>query len=331
MKKKVKWGILGTATIATEQFIPALLKSAYGECYAVASRSSEKAKKTAEQFNMTAYYGAYQDLLEDNEVEAVYIPLPNHLHFEWAIKALRSGKHVLVEKPIAMSSLEAQELRHEAKKYPKLKVMEAFMYKFHPQWTKVKEMVTKGEIGKLKTIQASFSFFEDDPDSIVNKKEYGGGSLMDVGCYPISISRFLFDAEPHSVSAAIMYDSKLEVDILASAILEFEQGTTTFFSATQLVDNQQVKLFGTEGSIAFELPFNPPINFPAKIWLTKGSAKKELTFEICNQYTLQADAFSLAILQHAEVPFSLQDAINNMVVIEKIKEADRLGRRIIVI
>ena len=163
MKKKIKWGILGTGAIAVEQLIPALVDSTYGEVYAVASRNLEKAKKTAEQFNMTAYYGAYQELLDDKEVEAVYIPLPNHLHVEWAIKAIQAGKHVLVEKPIAMSSVEAQQLLEEAKKYPKLKVMEAFMYKFHPQWIKVKDMVQRGEIGAVKSIQASYSFLRMIP------------------------------------------------------------------------------------------------------------------------------------------------------------------------
>lgn len=329
MKKKIKWGILGTADIAVEQVIPAVLKSTYGEVVAVASRSVEKAKKTAKQFNIRTSYGSYQGLLDDVEVEAVYIPLPNHLHVEWAIKAMRAGKHVLVEKPIAMSSVQARELVDEAKKHPELKVMEAFMYKFHPQWVKVKEMVQHGEIGTIKAIQSSFSFFEDDPNSIVNKKEFGGGSLMDIGCYPISISRFLFDSEPKSVSAVIDYDPEFEVDVLASGILEFEQGTTTFFSATQLVDNQQVELFGTEGSIAFELPFNPPTDTPSKIWLTKDDVKQEITFEICNQYTLQADVLSLAILEDAELPVSLRDAINNMIVIEKLKESDRLGKKVV--
>ncbi|MFK5971688.1 MAG: Gfo/Idh/MocA family oxidoreductase [Flavobacteriaceae bacterium] len=328
MKKKIKWGILGTGAIAVEQLIPALVGSSYGEVYAIASRRIEKAQKTAQQFGMTTYYGAYQELLDDTEVEAVYIPLPNHLHVEWAIKALRAGKHVLVEKPIAMSSAQARELVEEAEKHPQLKVMEAFMYKFHPQWIKVKEMIAQGEIGALKTIQASFSFFEDDPDSIVNKKEFGGGSLMDIGCYPISISRFLFDAEPKSVSAVIDYDPLLEVDILATGILEFDQGTTNFFSATQMVDNQQVTLFGTWGSIAFELPFNPPIDTPSKIWLTKDDKKTEVAFEICNQYTLQVDAFSLAIIEDSELPVNLQDAVSNMIVIEKLKESDRLGQRV---
>lgn len=330
MKRKIKWGVLSTATIATEQVIPALLKSKYAEMYAVASRRIEKAEKTAKQFGMTTYYGSYQELLGDKEVEAIYIPLPNHLHVEWAIKALRAGKHVLVEKPIAMSSVEALKLVDEAKKHPKLKVMEAFMYKFHPQWIKVKEMVVNGEIGTLKTIQSSFSFFEDNPDSIVNKKEYGGGSLMDIGCYPISISRFLFSSEPKSVSSIITYDPKLEVDIFASGILEFEQGTATFFSATQLVDNQQVELFGTKGSIAFELPFNPPIDRPSKIWLMKESVKKEILFKICNQYTLQVDIFSLAIIEDRKVPVSLQDSLKNMMVIEKVKESDGLGRRVVI-
>jgi len=328
MEIKIRWGILSTAWIATEFVIPAMLKSNYCEIEAIASRTEKKAKNTAKRFNISKYYASYQGLLDDETIDAVYIPLPNHLHVEWAIKALKAGKHVLLEKPIAMSSKEAKKLFDESKKHPKLKIMEAFMYKHHPQWIKAKKMIKKGEIGKLKAIQSSFSFFDDNPNSIVNKKELGGGSLMDIGCYPISISRYLFNAEPESVSATIEYDSKSKVDILSSGILEFEKGTCTFFSATQLMENQYVKVFGTEGYIEFNIPFNPPANEPAKIWLVKEDFKKEIEFEICDQYTLQADAFSLSILENHKVKTGLDDAVNNMIIIEKLMESDELGKRV---
>ena len=328
MNKKIKWGVLSTATIAVEQVIPAILQSRYAELYAVASRGAKKAEETAKKFNISTFYGSYQELLNDKEVKVVYIPLPNHLHVEWAIKALEAGKHVLIEKPVAISSLEAKKLLEEVKKYPELKVMEAFMYKFHPQWISVKEMIENGEIGTLKSIQASFSFFDDDPNSIVNKKEFGGGSLMDIGCYPISIARFLFNSEPKNVASVITYDPKTGVDILATAILEFEQGVISFFSATQLSDSQRVVLVGEKGSIEFELPFNPEIDSPTKIHITINEEKRELIFESCNQYSLQADAFSLAIMEDRDLEVSLQDAVNNMIVIEKIKESDLLGKRI---
>lgn len=328
MERKVQWGVLGAATIAIEQVIPALKKSKHSELLAIASRNIEKTREVAKSLQIPKYYGSYQELLDDKEIEAVYIPLPNHLHVEWAINALKVGKHVLVEKPIALSSSEAKKLMNEAKKYPDLKITEAFMYRHHPQWVKVKEMIAEGAIGQLKTIQSSFSFFDDNPKSIVNTKEFGGGSLMDIGCYPISISRFLFDTEPTAVFATINYHPEFEVDILASGILEFESGSSSFFSGIQLTENQQVHIFGTEGSIEFELPFNPPNDKPARIWWTKGELKKEISFEICDQYTLQADAFSLAITENKEVTTDLDDACKNMVIIEKLKESDRSGKRI---
>ncbi len=328
MDKTIQWGILGTATIAVEQMIPALLKSKYCSVTAIASRNKEKAEKTANKFHIPKYYGSYQELLEDTEIEAVYIPLPNHLHVTWAIKALRAGKHVLVEKPIALNSIEARKLLEVSKKFPKLKVMEAFMYRFHPQWIKAKQLVDAGEIGKLRTVQSSFSFFEDDPNSIVNSEPFGGGSLMDIGCYPISISRFLFGEEPKNVMAIIEYHPEFKVDILASGILEFDKGSSSFFCATQLVENQQVQIFGTKGSIIFEIPFNPPKDRPAKIWLVKQDKRTQLAFETCDQYTLQADAFSRGILENKKVPIGLEDGINNMIVIEKLKESHRLGKRV---
>ncbi len=328
MDKRIQWGILGVATIAVEQVIPAMLKSQLCSLMAIASRDRDKAEKAAKDFHIPKFYGSYQELLEDTEIEAVYIPLPNHLHVKWAIKALRAGKHVLVEKPIALSSIEVRELLEESKKYPKLKVMEAFMYRFHPQWIKTKQLVDTGEIGKLKTIQSSFSFYDDDPNSIVNSKPLGGGSLMDIGCYPISISRYLFGAEPKNVLANIEYHPKFKVDTLASGILEFEEGSSSFFCATLLAENQQVQIFGTEGSITFEIPFNPPKDQPAKISLVKQDKRTLIAFEICDQYTLQTDAFSRAILENKKVPVGLGDAINNMIVIEKLKESDKLGKRV---
>lgn len=318
MEIKIKWGVLGAANIAVEQVIPAMLQSKYCDIIGVASRSESKAKKISKKFQISKYYKGYQSLLEDKEIDAVYIPLPNHLHVEWAIKALRAGKHVLVEKPIALSSSEAKKLLEVSNEYPNLKIMEAFMYKHHPQWIGVKEMIKNGVIGNLKTIQSSFSFFDDDPNSIVNKKEFGGGSLMDVGCYPISVARFLFESEPIKSYAKIEFHSEFGIDILATGLLEFEHGTCNFFSGIQLVDNQSVKIFGTKGSIEFEIPFNPSIEVPAKIWLINEQGKREIEFEICNQYTLQADNFSLSIIENSNFSSNLKDAINNMIVIEKL-------------
>lgn len=325
---KINWGVLGAANIAVEQVIPAMLQSRHSNVMAVASRSLKKAKSVADKFNISKSYGSYEALLNDEQIQAVYIPLPNHLHVAWAIKALQAGKHVLVEKPIALNDKEAGKLWDEANKYPNLLLMEAFMYKFHPQWIRVKQWIDDGKIGKLRTIQSSFSFFVDDPKSIVNSKQFGGGSLMDIGCYSISISRLLFESEPKSVLATIAYDQEFQVDILASGILEFEEGSSSFFCATQLAENQQVQIFGTEGIIKFQLPFNPPKDRPAKVWLTLQGVTSQIEFEVCDQYTLQADAFSSAILEGGEAPVPFKDAINNMVVIQKMYESHTSGRRI---
>ncbi len=326
MKSKIKWGILSTATIAIEQVIPAIIESKLGEVYAIASRSKAKAKSTAENFNIPKFFDGYEKLLDDKIVDAVYIPLPNHLHVEWAIKSLEAGKHVLVEKPIGLSNNEAKKLLNESLKYPKLKIMEAFMYKYHPQWIKAKELINNGAIGKLKTIQSSFSFYDDDPDSIVNNKKFGGGSLMDIGCYPISLSRFIFNSEPEKVSGCIEYHPKFKIDSSATAILKFKEGTSLFFSSILLHEMQQAKIFGTEGIIEFELPFNPIANKPAKIFLHKNGKTQKIIFEPCNQYTIQADLFSLAIINDKEVPTPLTDSVNNMKVIEEIIESDKLNK-----
>lgn len=318
MNSKVKWGVLSTASIGTEHVIPAMIHSKYCDIIAIASRSIDSAGKVAERFSIRKAYGSYDELLNDEEIEAVYIPLPNHLHVPWSIKALQAGKHVLVEKPIGLSSEEGQRLLDESCKYPELKIMEAFMYRHHPQWIKVKELVENEKIGKLKTIQSSFSFFEDSPESIVNKKEYGGGSLMDIGCYPISLSRFLFNAEPKKVYAKIEYHPEFKTDTLATAILEFEQGTSSFFSSTLMPDNQQVEIFGTKGRIELEIPFTPIADKPSKIWLYHEDQKEEIIFDSCDQYTIQGDLFSFAILNDSLVPTPLKDAVENMKVIERL-------------
>jgi len=324
MNAKVKWGILSTASIGTEQVIPAMIKGEYCDVLAIASRSKDAAEKVAERLAIPRAYGSYDDLLADPEIEAVYIPLPNHLHVPWSIKALKAGKHVLVEKPIGLSSEDGRILLDESLKYPKLKVMEAFMYRHHPQWVKAKEIVDSGIIGRLKTIQSSFSFYDDNPESIVNKKAYGGGSLMDIGCYSISLSRFLFNAEPTKVYANIEVHPEFETDTQATAMLEFEQGTSAFFSSTLMPDNQQVEIFGARGKIEFEIPFTPMADKTSRIWLHHGDQKEEITFDSCDQYTIQGDLFSLAILNDTPVPTPLQDAIDNMIVIEKLLNGDEL-------
>jgi predicted dehydrogenase len=318
---KIQWGILSTAKIGVEKVIPALQKSQYGEVSALASRSGQRAQQVADRLDISTAFDSYEELLAASDVDAIYIPLPNHLHVPWTIKALEAGKHVLCEKPIALSAAEARKLADEAAQYPDLKVMEAFMYRFHPQWKKVRQLVHGGSIGKLKTIHSVFTYYNDDPDNIRNKPDIGGGGLMDIGCYNISLSRYLFGDEPARVMGDIEFDPNFEVDRLASGIMGFEQGTATFTCGTQLSPDQQVTIYGTSGRIEIEVPFNMPLNKSAAIWLYSEGDKEKITLDPADQYSLQGDAFARAILDDTEVPTPLDDAIGNMRVIDSVFES----------
>jgi predicted dehydrogenase len=319
---KIRWGVLSTAKIGRERVIPATQRSQFGVVTAIASRDLARARSVAAELGIEKSYGAYQQLLSDRNVDAIYIPLPNHLHVRWSIRALEMGKHVLCEKPIGMSVAEAEQLAGVAATKPKLKVMEAFMYRLHPQWRAARQLVRDGRIGQLRTINAFLTYYNDDPQDIRNQRDLGGGALMDIGCYPISLSRFIFDAEPNRVLGKIERDPKTDVDRLTSGVLEFFQGTATFTCATQLVPYQRVNIFGTTGRIEIEVPFNAPTDRPCRIWVQSkeqaGTAPEEVQFDVCDQYTLQADAFAQAILGDTDVPTPLADAVANMGVIERV-------------
>jgi predicted dehydrogenase len=323
--KKIRWGVLSTAKIGTEKVIPAMQLGEYGKFTAIASRQLEKAQEAARWLGIEKAYGSYEELLADCDVDAVYLPLPNHLHVPWAIKALKAGKHVLCEKPIGLNAAEAQELLEASRKFPRLKVMEAFMYRHHPQWQWAKKRVSEGKIGELRTIQSFFSYYNSDPNNIRNKADTGGGGLMDIGCYCISLSRFIFGAEPRRVCSIREEDPEMKVDRLTSGILEFASGTSTFTCATQLVPYQRVNIFGTKGRIEIEIPFNPPPDRPCKIWHGDDVSIEEVILEICNQYTIQGDLFSRAVLEDREVPTPLEDAVANMQVIDALVRSARSG------
>lgn len=324
--QKVKWGILSTAKIGREKVIPAMQKGALCDITAIASRNITTAKEEANKLNIPQAYGSYEELLNDTEIDAIYIPLPNHMHVEWAIKCLEANKHVLCEKPIGLTSAEAQQLVEEAGKYPHLKVMEAFMYRFHPQWQHAKKLVDEGTIGELKTIQSFFSYYNADPNNIRNKKEAGGGGMMDIGCYCISLSRFLFHKEPQRVFGTVEVDSQLQTDRIASGILDFTNGTSTFTCSTQLMPYQRVNILGTEGRIEIEIPFNAPPDKETVIWHHSKSGPGKIVFNPVDQYTLQGDVFSKCILDDTPVPFAIEDAVNNMKVIEAIFQSSKEGR-----
>ena len=318
---KVRWGVLSTAKIGIEKVIPAMQQGQFSEIVAIASRSKSNADAKANQLNIPVSYGSYEELLNDTSIDAVYIPLPNNLHVPWAIKALNANKHVLCEKPIALTSAEAEQLLTAAREKPHLKIMEAFMYRFHPQWQHAKKLVNDGEIGELKTIQSVFSYYNVDPKNIRNQKDTGGGGMMDIGCYCISLSRFIFGKEPERVFGIVDYDPELQTDRLASAILDFSTGTSSFTCSTQLTPYQRVNIFGTKGRIEIEIPFNAPLNAPTKIWLQSKNGIQEIVFEAANQYTIQGDLFSKSILDNTPVPTELEDAVNNMKIIEAVIES----------
>jgi len=322
---KVRWGIMSTADIGATKVIPAMQKSTHCDIQAIASLSLEKAKALATKLKIPRTFGSYEELLDCSEIDAVYIPLPNHLHVPWSIKALEARKHVLCEKPIALSATEAQKLLDSSKKHPNLKIMEAFMYRHHPQWQKARDLVTAGEIGSLQTIQSFFSYYNTDPNNIRNMANIGGGGLMDIGCYTISLARFIFDAEPQKVCGLMEYDPKLEVDRLTSAILDFGRGTSTFTCSTQLAPYQRVNIFGTRGRIEIEIPFNAPPDHPCRMWCQTQAQTEEINFPICDQYTIQGDLFSKAILKDTDVPTPLEDAVANMKVIDALVQSAKIG------
>ena len=322
---KVRWGVLSTAWIGTGKVIPAMQAGRHCEVTAIASRELERARSAARRLGIPKAYGSYEELLDDPEIDAIYIPLPNDLHVPWSIKTLKAGKHVLCEKPIGLNAAEAEQLVAAAKEHPELKVMEAFMYRHHPQWRGARRLVVEGGIGQLRTIQSFFSYHLVDPGNIRNMPDKGGGALMDIGCYCISLSRFIFDAEPQRVCGIMEYDPQLKVDRLTSGMLDFGNGTSTFTCGTQLAPYQRVNIVGTEGRIEIEIPFNAPPDQPCKMWHQRESETEEIVLDTCDQYTIQGDLFSLAVLDHAEAPTPLEDAVANMRVIEALVRSAASG------
>ena len=316
--KKLRWGVLSTAKIGLKKVIPAMQKSKFCEIKAIASRNIERANEESIKLGIPKAYGSYDKLIEDKGIEAVYIPLPNHLHVKWSIRALEAGKHVLCEKPIGLSTNEIEKLIQFSKKYPQLKIMEGFMYRHHPQWEMVKKLVDKGEIGELKNIDSFFSYYNTDPKDIRNISEIGGGGMMDIGCYCISLARFIYGKEPIKVFGKLENDPKFNTDRICSGIMEFPKGISTFTCSTQLVPYQKVNLFGTKGRIEIEIPFNAPPDKKCKIIHQYENKLDEISFELCDQYTLQGDLFSMAILNNTKVPTPISDSLANMNVLEKI-------------
>lgn len=315
--KQIRWGVLGVARIATMKVIPAMQQCRFGHVAAIASRDLAKARKAAGELGIARAYGSYAELLEDPEIDAIYNPLPNHLHVPWSVKAAAAGKHVLCEKPIAMTAAECRELIAARDKYG-VKVGEAFMVRSHPQWLRTLELVRGGTLGSLRAVIAAFTYNNQNPANIRNIAEYGGGALMDIGCYAIQIARWMFGEEPTDVASAIDRDPAMGTDRLTSALLTFPSGHAIFTSSTQVMPYQRVQLLCTAGRVEVEIPFNAMPENHARIVITTPDGQRVEEFPLCDQYTLQGDDFARAILDGTEVPTPLENALRNMEVIDRV-------------
>ena len=320
----VRWGVLGVAKIATAKVIPAMQRGRWSTVSAIASRDGAKAEAAARALGITKAYGSYEELLADPDIDAVYNPLPNHLHVPWTIRAAEAGKHVLCEKPIAMSAGEARELI-AVRDRTGVRIQEAFMVRTHPQWLKARELVRAGAIGELRSMLGHFSYFNDDAANIRNVAEFGGGGLMDIGCYLINTSRFIFGREPERVQGLVDRDPRLKVDRMASMILDFGSGHSVGTCSTQMAPYQRMHIFGTRGRIEIEIPFNAPPDRPCRMWVERGSEPETIELEVCDQYTIQGDLFARAILDDTPAPTPIEDAVANMEVIEAIVRSAKSG------
>ena len=330
MIRKVRWGVLGAADIAVKKVIPAMQGGEWCQVAAIASRDMRKAEKAAGGLGIPKAYGSYDELLADPEIEAIYSPLPNHLHVPWSMRCAEAGKHVLCEKPVALDANEARQLL-EAQVRTGVKIGEAFMVRTHPQWLRARELIRAGRIGALRSILGFFSYLNTDPANIRNMLPWGGGGLMDIGCYPINTSRFIFGEEPRRVMALLERDPEMQVDRLTSGMLDFPSGQSVFTCGTQLVAYQRMQFFGTDGRIEIEIPFNAPPDRPCRIFVDDGSdlfgaGIQTESLPVCDQYTIQGDAFSRAIRGEGEVPVPLEDAIRNMAVIDALVRSAKSGR-----
>lgn len=331
MTATIRWGVLGCAGIAAKAAIPAIQSSRLGRVTAIASRDAGKASDMAARFGIAKAYGRYEELLADPEIDAIYNPLPNHLHVPWTIKALERGKPVLCEKPIALDAAEATTLA-AVQKSTGLPVAEAFMVRHHPQWQTARVLVAEGRIGEARAIQTIFSYYLDDPGNVRNRADIGGGGLFDVGCYAINTARFLFGAEPLQAIALLERDPVFGTDRLASGLLAFPEGRQLAFTcSTQLALTQKVTVLGTRGRLEIPIPFNAPADQPTRLILDDGrdlagGGREEIAIEAVDQYREQADAFCEAILKVKPLDTGLEDAIANMKVIDALFRSAVSGR-----
>jgi predicted dehydrogenase len=330
MNKKLRWGVLSTAAIGLKKVIPAMQQGQLTTVTAIASRDHAKAKAAAKALGIATAYGSYEELLADPEIDAIYNPLPNHMHVPWTIKAAEAGKHVLCEKPISLTVAEAETLL-AVRARTGVKIGEAFMVVTHPQWLRLRELLREGRIGPLRSVAGFFSYYNDDPGNIRNQVDVGGGALMDIGCYMVLGARWGFGQEPTRVVASIDRDPKMKTDRLSSAVMEFEGGQAIFTCSTQLAPYQRLQFFGAKGRIEVEVPVNAPNDRPTRIFIDTGSdlfggGITTETFPVCDQYTIQGDAFSRAVLEGGEAPVPIEEAVKNMAVLDALFRSGKTGQ-----
>ena len=326
----IRWGILGVARIATAKVIPAMQRAAGCAVVAIASREAARAAQAAADLGIARAHGSYEALLADPEIDAVYIPLPNHLHVPWTTRAAEAGKHVLCEKPIALNAAEARTLL-EVRDRTGVRIQEAFMVRTHPQWVRAKGLVDSGALGDVRAVSGFFSYHNVDPGNVRNVAGWGGGGLLDIGCYLVNTARFIFGAEPSRVAGTIDIDPAFAVDRLASMVLDFEGRHAIGTCSTQLQYFQRIQIVGTTGRIEVEIPFNAPTDRPCRLAFDRtgeihGTGIEYIELDVCNQFTIQAEAFAAAILEHRPAPLPLEDAVANMACLDALFRSADSGR-----
>jgi predicted dehydrogenase len=320
---RLRWGVLSTADIATGNVIPGMRRAARAEVAAIASREAGRARAVADRLEIPVAHGSYEALLADPGVDAIYIPLPNHLHAEWTLRALEAGKHVLCEKPLALTVADAEAMVDAAGRAGRV-LAEAFMYRHHPSWLAVRDLVASGRIGQLAAVDSWFSYFNDDPANIRNILGFGGGALWDIGCYSVSLSRWLFDAEPDTVAASLARDPVSGVDILTTGLMAFGSGRASFTCSTRVEPDQRVHVYGSAGRISIEIPFNIPPDRPTRVFVTAGGdppvapETETLVFGPADPYACEVDAFAATVLDGEAPAVPAADAVAGVRVIERL-------------
>lgn len=327
--QRIRWGVLSTANIAVAKVIPAMQAGTKSEVVAIASRDEARAHQAAATLGIARAHGSYEALIDDPDVDAIYNPLPNHLHVDWTIAAAERGKHVLCEKPMGLDAADVLELI-AARDRTRVKMQEAFMVWTHPQWVRAREMCRSGRLGDIGAYMGAFSYFNDDPANIRNVAAWGGGGLMDIGCYLLVTSRFVFGEEPRRVLAIARRDEASGVDILTSIVLDFPSGQAVGTCSTRLVPFQRVQIFGTRGRLEVEIPFNAPPDRPCRLFLDDGrdvfgGGIETIEIPTADQYTIQGDLFSQAIQENADVAYPLEMTLANMRIIDALVKSAEQG------